>query len=72
MYSKPWAWFWTIFIGLASGAVAFLSAWEAGVNVGWAIFAGTGALILVGGGCAWSIVARQPGEHSGSPEDRAG
>jgi len=69
VYSKPWAWFWTIFIGLASGAGAFLGTLELGVNTGWAIVAGLGALVLCGGYCASSIVAK---DHPGDPENPTG
>jgi len=52
MYSRPWAWFWTVFVGVFSGIGSGLGAHSAGVTLGWSIALGVGAAILFGTGCA--------------------
>jgi CHASE2 domain-containing sensor protein len=40
MFSKPWAWFWTIVVALGSGVATFFGALELELGYGWAIAGG--------------------------------
>ena len=51
MFSKPWAWFWTVFMALGCGVGGFLGALQSGLALGWAIAIGGGAMILTGTYC---------------------
>lgn len=71
MYSRPWAWFWTLLIGVGSAVAAYLGVSAAGVSDVWSIVAGVGALVLCGGIGALAIltdrdaIKRRP--NQGSP-----
>lgn len=49
MYSRPWAWFWTLLIGAGSAVAAYFGVSAAGVSEVWSFVAGAGALALCGG-----------------------
>lgn len=70
IYSRPWAWFWTFFVGLSSGVGAGVGAHAAGVSLGWSIALGVGSAALFGGGCALSLYdprSAQPLESAEEP-----
>lgn len=71
MFSKPWAWFWTVVVGLGSAVAAFAASSEAGLGFGWSIAAGIGALVLCGSLCASYILMRddsQSRDEDASPD----
>lgn len=63
MYSRPWAWFWTLLIGVGSAVAAYLGVSAAGVSEVWSIAAGVGALALCGGIGALEILTDRGVKH---------
>lgn len=48
MFSKPRAWFWTLFLSLGCGVAGYLGALSLGLAFGWAVTVGCGVVILTG------------------------